>query len=163
VEHVLVGTGPGTFTGIRIAVTSARALSFGTGAALSGNSTLAALAAPALAGGHPDVLTVLDAKRGEVFAQRFSGDETGEILCSRPEEVLLESAPLLVGDGAVRYREILSAVGYIPPDDAPAHRATATGHILSADLTPVRAEAIVPIYVRAPDAEVRRDLNPWSS
>lgn len=162
VDHILVGVGPGTFTGIRIAVSTARSLSFGTGAALSGNSTLAALAAPALAGGHPDVLAVLDAKRGEVFAQRFSGKETGEIVCAKPEELPVEDAPLLVGDGAVRYRDILSGLGHIPPDDSPSHRVTATGHVLSADLTPAEAETLVPIYIREPDAEVRRDLNPWS-
>jgi len=33
---------------------------------------------------------------------------------------------------------------------------------MSADLSPVDAEEVVPIYVREPDAEVRRDLNPWS-
>ena len=161
VDHILVGTGPGTFTGIRIAVSTARSLSFGTGADLSGNSTLAALAAPAVTGGHPDVLAVLDAKRGEVFAQR-AGEETGEIVCARPEEISVEGSPLLVGDGAVRYREVLSELGHIPPDDSPSHRVTATGHVLSADLTPVEAEDLVPIYVREPDAEVRKDLNPWS-
>jgi tRNA threonylcarbamoyladenosine biosynthesis protein TsaB len=36
------------------------------------------------------------------------------------------------------------------------------GHIISADLTPIGPEELVPIYVREPDAEVRRDLNPWS-
>lgn len=162
VGRILVGTGPGTFTGIRIAVSTARSLSLGTGAALSGNSTLAALAAPALAGAHPDVLAILDAKRGEVFAQRFSGKETGGVVCARPEELPVEDAPLLVGDGAIRYRNVLSGLGHIPPDDSPSHRVTATGHILSADLTPVAAEALVPIYVREPDAEVRRNLNPWS-
>ncbi|HEX2728704.1 MAG TPA: tRNA (adenosine(37)-N6)-threonylcarbamoyltransferase complex dimerization subunit type 1 TsaB, partial [Rubrobacteraceae bacterium] len=71
VDLILTGTGPGTFTGIRIAATTARALSLGTGAALSANSTLAALAAPLLpiAG---DVLAVIDARRGQVFAQRFT-------------------------------------------------------------------------------------------
>ncbi|MBA3390011.1 MAG: tRNA (adenosine(37)-N6)-threonylcarbamoyltransferase complex dimerization subunit type 1 TsaB, partial [Rubrobacter sp.] len=48
VERVLAGIGPGTFTGIRIAASTARAISLGTGAALAKNSTLAALAAPAL-------------------------------------------------------------------------------------------------------------------
>lgn len=162
VERILVGTGPGTFTGIRIAVSTARSLSLGTGAALSGNSTLAALAAPALVGGHPDVLAILDAKRGEVFAKRFFGKETGGVVCARPEKLPVEDAPLLVGDGAIRYRNVLSGLGHIPPDDSPSHRVTATGHVLSADLTPVAAEALVPIYVREPDAEVRRDLNPWS-
>ena len=162
VERLLVGVGPGTFTGIRIAAATARALSLGTGAALSKNSTLAALAAPALSC-HPDVLGVLDARRGQVFAQRFSGaGPTTGISCAKPEALSAEGAPLLVGDGAVRYRDALSELGHIPPDDSPLHRVTATGHVLSADLTPVSAESLVPIYVREPDAEVRRDLNPWS-
>jgi tRNA threonylcarbamoyladenosine biosynthesis protein TsaB len=160
VERVLVGVGPGTFTGIRIAAATARALSLGTGAALSMNSTLAALAAPALSC-DADVLAVLDARRGQVFAQRFSeaGPAT-EISCVRPEELSIEGAPLVVGDGALRYRDALS--GRIPSGDSPLHQVTATGHVLSADLAPVEAEDLVPIYVREPDAEVRRDLNPWS-
>lgn len=162
VDLILAGVGPGTFTGIRIAASTARSLSLGTGAALSGNSTLAALAAPALAGGHPEVLAVLDAKRGEVFAQRYAGDDRGEVLCAKPEELPVDGASLLVGDGAVRYRGVLSGLGHIPPDGSPLHRVTATGHVLSADLAPVAMEDLVPIYVREPDAEVRRDLNPWS-
>ena len=163
VERVLAGVGPGTFTGIRIAAATARSLALATGAGLSKNSTLAALAAPALAGGHRDVLAVLDAKRGQVFAQRFSdaGPATG-ILCERPEGLSAGGAPLVVGDGAVRYRDALSNLGEIPPDASPLHRVTAAGHVLSADLAPVGHEEIVPIYVREPDAEVRRDLNPWS-
>ena len=163
VELVLAGVGPGTFTGIRIAATTARALALATGAALSKNSTLAALASPALLGGHPDVLAVLDARRGQVFAQRFpAGGRTTHIYCERPEDLSVKGAPLVVGDGAVRYRAALSALGSIPPDDSPLHRVTATGHVLSADLAPVDADDLVPIYVREPDAEVRRDLNPWS-
>jgi tRNA threonylcarbamoyladenosine biosynthesis protein TsaB len=160
VQRVLVGVGPGTFTGIRIAAATARALALGTGTALSKNSTLAALAAPALSC-YADVLAVLDAKRGQVFAQRFSeADPATEISCARPEELSVEGAPLIVGDGALRYRDALS--GHIPPGDSPLHRVTAAGHVLSADLAPVDAEELVPIYVREPDAEVRRDLNPWS-
>ena len=162
VERLLVGVGPGTFTGIRIAAATARALSLGTGAALSKNSTLAALAAPALSC-HTDVLAILDARRGQVFAQRFSGGgPTTEILCVKPEDLSSKGAPLIVGDGAVRYRDTLSPLGPIPPADSPLHQVTAAGHVLSADLTPVSAEELVPIYVREPDAEVRRDLNPWS-
>ena len=162
VERLLVGVGPGTFTGIRIAAATARALSLGTGAILSKNSTMAALAAPALSC-HTHVLAVLDARRRQVFAQRFSGvDPTTEILCVKPEDLSAEGAPLVVGDGAMRYRDALSPLGPIPPDDSPLHRVTATGHVLSADLTPVSAEELVPIYVREPDAEVRRGLNPWA-
>jgi tRNA threonylcarbamoyladenosine biosynthesis protein TsaB len=162
VELVLVGVGPGTFTGIRIAAATARALSAGTGIALAKNSTLDALAAPALSC-SPDVLAVLDARRGQVFARRFS--ETGPtsgVYCVRPEELSVDGEPVLIGDGAVRYREVLSNLGRIPPDGSPLHRVTAAGHVISADLAPVSPEDLVPIYVREPDAEVRRDLNPWS-
>jgi len=163
VERVLAGVGPGTFTGIRIAAATARALSAGTGAALAKNSTLAALAAPALSCSE-DVLAVLDARRGQVFAQRFAeGGPTTGISCVKPEEIFAEAGPLVVGDGAVRYRESLAVLGRIPPDASPLHRVTAAGHVVSGDLTPVEAEDLVPIYVREPDAEVRRDLNPWSS
>ena len=162
VERLLVGVGPGTFTGIRIAAATARALALATGAALTKNSTLAALAAPALSC-HADVLAVLDARRGEVFAQRFSGaGPTTEISCIKPEDLLAAGAPLVVGDGAVRYRDALSELGRIPSDGSPLHRVTASGHVFSADLAPVEAEKLVPIYVREPDAELRRDLNPWS-
>ncbi|HEX5974521.1 MAG TPA: tRNA (adenosine(37)-N6)-threonylcarbamoyltransferase complex dimerization subunit type 1 TsaB [Rubrobacteraceae bacterium] len=163
VGRVLAGVGPGTFTGIRIAAATARALSAGTGIPLSKNSTLDALAAPALAFSQ-DVLAVLDAKRGQVFARRYSeaGPTTG-IHCLGPEELSAEGGPFVVGDGAVRYRGELSGLGRIPPDESPLHKVTAVGHVISADLTPVSPEELVPIYVREPDAEVRRDLNPWSS
>jgi tRNA threonylcarbamoyladenosine biosynthesis protein TsaB len=162
VELVLAGVGPGTFTGIRIAAATARALSAGTGMALARNSTLDALAAPALSCSS-DVLAVLDARRGQVFARRFSGTgPTTDIYCVRPEELLVEGEPVLVGDGAVRYRDVFTGLGRIPPDDSPLHRVTAAGHVISADLTPVGPEDLVPIYVREPDAEVRKDLNPWS-
>ena len=163
VGRVLVGVGPGTFTGIRIAAATARALSLGTGAALAKNSTLAALAAPALAS-RPDVLAVVDARRGQVFARRYAPDgPTTGIICARPEELSLDGNPLLVGDGAVRYRGELSHLGHVPPGQSPVHRVSAVGHVMSADLEPVPVEEIVPVYVREPDAEVRRDLNPWGS
>ena len=163
VERVLAGVGPGTFTGIRIAAATARALSAGAGIPLSKNSTLDALATPALSCSD-DVLAVLDAKRGQVFTRRFSesGPTTG-IHCLRPEELSVEGRPLVVGDGAVRYREALSGLGLVPPEHSPLHSVTAAGHLISADLTPVGPEELVPIYVREPDAEVRRDLNPWSN
>ena len=162
VRHVITGVGPGTFTGIRIVAATARSLALGTGAKLSKNSTLAALAAPVL---HcaPDVLAVLDARRRQVFAQRFShGCPAGGILCAAPQELAVEGATLVVGDGAVRYRDALSSLGEIPPDGSPLHEVTGSGHVVSAGLEPVDAHEIVPVYVREPDAEVRRDLNPWS-
>ena len=165
VGRLLVGVGPGTFTGIRIAAATARSLAFGTGIALCKNSTLDALAAPALHVGFSEVVAVVDARRKQVFIRRYSsGGVSGEIVCARPDELNgLAGEALVVGDGAVRYRETLDRMGRIPPDDSPLHRVSVAGHVLSADLSPVAVEEIVPIYVREPDAEVRRDLNPWTS
>ena len=84
VGRIVVGVGPGTFTGIRIAVATARALSKASGTPVAANSTLRTLAAPALSL-EPEVLAVLDARRNQVFAQRFSGENTGEILCTKPD------------------------------------------------------------------------------
>jgi tRNA threonylcarbamoyladenosine biosynthesis protein TsaB len=162
VGRVLAGVGPGTFTGIRIAAATARALAAGTGTSLSKNSTLDALAAPALSCSG-DVLAVLDARRGQVFARRYSeAGPTTSIYCLRPEELSVGGEPFVVGDGAVRYRGALTGVGRLPPDGSPLHRVTAVGHVISADLTPVSPDELVPIYIREPDAEVRRNLNPWS-
>ena len=167
IGRILVGVGPGTFTGIRIAAAAARSLSLAAGIPLSKGSTLAALAAPALANAEgKDVLAVIDARRRQVFVQRFRGSgEPGEVLCAAPGELHAEGSPLVVGDGAVRYREALTSrgLGHIPGDASPLHRVTASGLVLSADLAPVPAAEVVPLYVREPDAEVRRDLNPWSA
>ena len=162
VERILVGVGPGTFTGIRIAASTARALSLGTGAKLAKNSTLRALAAPALTV-SPEVLAVLDAKRGQVFVQHFSAGGPGGIRCLEPETLVAEGGTLVVGDGAVRYREEISGAADVPPDGSPLHRVTAAGHVLAADLSPVKAGDLSPLYIREPDAEVRRERNPWSS
>lgn len=153
--RILVGVGPGNFTGVRIAAATARSFSFSTGVPLARSSTLDALAAPALTVSD-EVLAVLDARRGEVFARRFP---EGELLCKKPEE-LAEHAPLLVGGGAVRYREMLSGLGRIPSDGSPLHRVTAAGHALCADLAPVEPRELVPTYVREPDAKARKEINP---
>lgn len=162
-DRVLVGLGPGTFTGIRISAATARSLALGAGTGLARGDTLSALAAPALGVGE-SVLSVVDARRGEVFARRFAGDETSEeIVCAAPEDLPEElAATLVVGDGAARYRERLGRLGHVPPGGSPLHRVTAAGMVAAADLSVVAPEALAPVYVREPDAETRRRRNPWS-
>ena len=172
VARILVGIGPGTFTGIRIAASAARSLSLATGIPLATNTSLAALAAPTLTSAEPEsgVLAVIDARRRQVFAQLFrDGKAIGEVLCVSPGDLAQElqaatrpRSSFVVGDGATRYRDVLSGLGRIPPDVSPLHRTVAAGHVLGADLSPVPPEEVVPVYVREPDAETRRDLNPWS-
>lgn len=72
-DLVAVGTGPGNFTGVRIAVAAARGLALSLGIPAIGVTTL-----EALAHGLPRPLTVIeDARRGEVYVQHFAEGHTG--------------------------------------------------------------------------------------
>jgi tRNA threonylcarbamoyladenosine biosynthesis protein TsaB len=145
-DALAVGTGPGSFTGIRIGLATARALAFALDLPAAGVSTLDALAA-----GAPGAVPVIDAKRGEVFALI-----AGEARCLKPAEVEPASGTLCVGDGALRYRAILEQHGFvIPPDESDQHVPKARFHaVLARDFGP--ADDIEPLYVRAPDAVRRR-------
>jgi tRNA threonylcarbamoyladenosine biosynthesis protein TsaB len=143
-SRLAVGTGPGSFTGVRIGLAAARGLAFALSIPVAGVSTLEALAA-----GAPGALPVVDAKRGEVFTLR------GEPRCLRPEELELEPGTVCVGDGAVRYRTVLEGKGAaVPPDESELHVPRARFHaMLAREFGP--AEEVEPIYLRLPDA-VRR-------
>ena len=139
IEALVVGTGPGSFTGTRIGLSIARGLALALGIEGAGVSTLDALAA-----GGERALPVIDARRGEVFVPGPAA--------VRPEDASV-GGRLCLGDGAVRYRAVLEANGAIvPPDDDPRHTPRAAHHAeLATAFGPV--DAIEAIYVRAPDAE----------
>ena len=142
-EGIVVGTGPGSFTGLRIGLAAARGLALAVAVPVAGVSTLDALEA-----GHTGSLPVIDARRREIFVP---GDEGPR--CLRPEELDVEPGRVCVGDGAVRYRAVLEGSGaVVPPDDDPAHLPRARFHaLLARDFGP--AELVEPIYVRIPDAD----------
>ena len=141
-EGIAVGTGPGSFTGVRIGLATARGLALALDVGVAGVSTLDALAA-----GAPDALPLIDARRGEIFV----GGSAPRVLA--PSELELEPGTICVGDGAVRYRETLEAAGAeIPPDDDERHVPRARFHAALAH-TFGPAELIEPIYVRVPDAD----------
>jgi tRNA threonylcarbamoyladenosine biosynthesis protein TsaB len=158
VDAVAVGVGPGTFTGLRIGVATARALAIAAGTPVHPVSSLAALAAGTRA---PLALPLIDAKRGELFGALFErGEQVVAPFVGRPEEVKERSGrdianAVAVGDGSVRFREILEAAGIrVPPDSSELHVVRAL-HIcrLAARVPPERPEAILPTYIRDPDAE----------
>ena len=140
---LVVGTGPGSFTGLRLGLAAARGLAFALDLPLAGVSTLRALAAAS-----PGALPVIDAGRHEVFALDGSAP-----VVLKPQGLELEPGTLCIGDGALRYRAVLESAGAeIPPDDDERHLPRARFHAeLARDFGP--AEAIEPLYLRTPDAE----------
>jgi tRNA threonylcarbamoyladenosine biosynthesis protein TsaB len=140
---VVVGTGPGSFTGIRVGLAVARGLALSLELPVAGVSTLDALAA-----GTPGALPVVDARRREVFTL-----VDGKPAACPPATLDLDPGTICVGDGAVRYRAELEAAGATVPDDPdPVHVPHARLHaLLAADFGD--AELVAPIYVRVPDAE----------
>jgi tRNA threonylcarbamoyladenosine biosynthesis protein TsaB len=169
--RLAVGIGPGTFTGLRISVATARALAQASAIPLVGVSTLQALALTALsdAGRFDAVAAVLDARRGEAFAAVWHSEqvESGKPLIAPgafTPESLAERLPSLglavmaVGEGAVEFREVLERSGaFVPDDEAELHRVSAAGHCRIARQLPGADPAqITPQYLRLPDAEIAR-------
>jgi tRNA threonylcarbamoyladenosine biosynthesis protein TsaB len=179
-ERIAVGVGPGTFTGLRIGVATARGLAQSLGVEVVGVSTLRVLAEAALRA--PDVewsqararvgasaskrgvLAAVDARRGEVFAALYAGGREVAAPSALPREQLgslpVGSAEgvgwLAVGDGAVRFREYVEALGVVVADDSsPLHRVDAGVLCELALEAPAGApEAVLPDYRRLPDAEI---------
>lgn len=167
-RRIVVGLGPGSFVGIRIAIATAAGLSASTGLPVTGICTLDALGRGLTerdADGRPR-LAVLDARRGEAFAALYStaGERLWEPLVLAPEALAeklaeLPAPPLAAGSGAVRFRDQLASRGAEIPDDAdPVHRVAAR-HLcaLAEAAAGGTAEPLQPIYLRPPDAQRWRE------
>ena len=142
-DRIVCGTGPGSFTGIRIGLALARGLALALDLPLAGVSTLTALK-EAASGSLP----VIDGSRREVFT--LIG---GRPAVLKPEDLKLTPGTLCIGDGAVRYRAVLEAAGAeVPPDASELHLVRARFHArVATDFG--SAELVEPLYLRVPDAE----------
>ena len=162
IDAVAVGVGPGAFTGLRIGVTTARALATAAETELRPVSSLAALAAGIEAEWR---LARIDARRGEVFAALYEGDEERwPEMVGAPEEVtqrVVESGlqPLAAGDGSVRFQDVLGAAGVrVAPAGSRAHVVRGLSICrLALRARPVALEAVLPQYLREPDAKPRSE------
>ena len=165
VRRLGVGIGPGSFTGLRIGLATARGLAQGLGLPLAPVSSLEALAAGARDEAGPDgaVLAVIDAGRGEGFALAVRGEHRlGEPAALGPDALaatVTELAagphtPLAVGGGAVRFQAQLRAAGAaVPADESPLHRLDGRQLCrLAAAAETADRDAVLPHSARAPDA-----------
>jgi tRNA threonylcarbamoyladenosine biosynthesis protein TsaB len=162
IERIAVGVGPGSFTGLRIGIATARALAQARGIPIAPASSLAALSRGiSESGGGALALPVIDARRGEAFAALFEGDkELWAPFVAPPDELgdrlrEVDQTPLAAGDGALRFAAELEAAGatVAPPED-PIHRVAAR-HVCAVGEAAAEAspDQIQPLYLRPPDAK----------
>ncbi|MBA3300563.1 MAG: tRNA (adenosine(37)-N6)-threonylcarbamoyltransferase complex dimerization subunit type 1 TsaB [Thermoleophilaceae bacterium] len=152
VSAIGVGTGPGSFTSLRIGIATARGLVAAHGAELRPLSSLWALAQNIEA---PRGLAVFDARRDEVFAALYEGGRAvfGPWVGAPAELPESCAGAVAAGDGSVRFRELLERIGIeIPPDEDPVHRIQGQALCrLAESADAVAPEAVLPEYLRSPD------------
>jgi tRNA threonylcarbamoyladenosine biosynthesis protein TsaB len=159
-EAIAVGVGPGTFTGLRIGIATARALAGASGLPLRPVSSLAALAE----GIDAELrLPLIDARRGELFGALH--DAAGEVVwppfVAAPELVAQRVGEAGVGmraagDGSIRFRGVLEAAGIgVDADESRSHVVRAL-HVcrLALAVPGEPPEAVLPEYLRTPDAQL---------
>jgi tRNA threonylcarbamoyl adenosine modification protein YeaZ len=146
-KTILVGVGPGSFTGIRVAIAAAYGLAIGWGAELSGMSSLALIAAGTPA--NDPVAVAVSGGHGELFVQSFDGGEpTGDLANLSPAgAAAATSANVVIGTGA---GALVAARGWGEARDALPSAANAM--VLESDQRSLPAK---PISARAPDARPR--------
>jgi tRNA threonylcarbamoyladenosine biosynthesis protein TsaB len=161
-----VALGPGSFTGLRVGIATVKGLALATGKPVAGFSSLAMLAMNLPWATYP-VCPMYDARKKEVYAGLYECRDAPRPLspdCVLPPEAFLDriTGPVIfVGEGAVRYRDvIINRLGdraLLAPATADFPRASA-GAVLAAAAfgrgDTVSPELLLPVYIRPSEAEI---------
>ncbi len=174
-DAIAVAAGPGSFTGLRIGLATAKGLARSAGKPLHAVSTLEAMAWN-LSPVRGLLCPLLDARKKEVYAALFRGEGSGRLRRLTSDgvlsvEMVLEHlerfAPepiLFFGEGERRYAERLREQLGERFQEAPIHHGACTGYAIAmlalaaieAGASPLSPEALTPRYLRPPEAEVKR-------
>lgn len=148
VDAIVVGAGPGPFTGLRAGLVTAAALSHALGIPAYPVCSLDAIAVEA---GGP-VVVVTDARRREVYWARYdaSGARVAGPAVSAPSDVDLDGVDRLAGQGVSLYPDVFPA-GVEPWYPTPGGLASVAADAVRAGAEPA---ALTPLYLRRPDAKI---------
>ena len=152
-DRIAVTRGPGTFTGVRIGIATARGLALATNRPVCAMTTLEALAMAVPAPRRAPIASVIDARRGEVYLQIFHVDGTAvdaaRIVSIETAVREIPSGTILVGTGAA----IVIAAGCNGVPAAASTLPDAANFVRQAVKRIPDREALEPLYLRAPDAK----------
>lgn len=149
VDVFAVDVGPGRFTGLRVGLATVRSLALAIGAPVVGITSLELLAAEHVGA----VSAVIDARRSEVFQQRFiDGVAVGQALVGPAVDMaaLVESGDVILGDGADRYLDAYDGIHHVAGREP---QATTLAR-LAFSRSPVPGPDVEPLYLRDADVQV---------
>ena len=167
VDGFAVTLGPGSFTGLRIGISTVKGLSMATEKPVAGVSSLEALAFQSTLGDLP-VYALIDGRKGEVYCARYRPDREGlvaegEETVLPPEDVTgeIDQPVIFTGSGALLYRDLienrLGDRALFAPPGSNMIRASTVARLALEKLEQEHSctpETLVPRYIRRPDAEV---------
>ena len=170
IELIAIGTGPGSFTGLRIGVSTVKGLSWALSKPIVGVSTLRALAlnvkGPAL------ICPVLDARKKQVYTALYRNNGTDGTLeevmedvsltpvrlCEEIEKLSKGEAPVFLGSGLNVYMDVITegvpGAGFAPKDDWLIRAENIALIAAGVNAETIPAEALVPLYRRRSEAEI---------